>query len=58
MKGKFSGHYIAFQSMRSDVSSTKKGRINIMDLITQLAIDLDAFLYDYDTYGYTAIFSA
>ena len=36
--------------MRSDVSSTKKGRINIMDLITQLAIDLDAFLYDYDTY--------
>lgn len=41
--------------MRSDVSSTKKGRINIMDLITQLAIDLDAFLYDYDTYGYAMV---
>ena len=27
-----------------------------MDLITQLAIDLDAFLYDYDTYGYMDAF--
>ena len=26
-----------------------------MDLITQLAIDLDAFLYDYDTYGYAMV---